>query len=62
MTRQTVIIIVSPVVECWGNFKKMCEAKGWKHQTLCNKGLNPKVTDELPKEINGHFVKRVNFK
>ena len=29
MNRQLVIILVAPTIECWGNFKKLCEAKGF---------------------------------
>jgi len=36
MNRQTVIILISQdkAPECWGNLKKLCEAKGWKYNTL----------------------------
>lgn len=34
MQRQNAIIIISPTVECWGNFKKMCEAKGLPYHSL----------------------------
>jgi len=34
MKRQNAIIIISPTVECWGNFKKMCEAKDIPYHSL----------------------------
>lgn len=37
MNRQNVIVIVSPVVESWGNFKKMCIAKGLPYHSLKDK-------------------------
>lgn len=57
MSNQTVIIIVTPAVECWGNFKKLCQAKGWNHQTLANSRKVPKLGQ--PVEIKGHKVYRV---
>jgi len=29
MNRQSVIVVVAPTIEVWGNFKKLCEAKGF---------------------------------
>lgn len=29
MNRQNVIVVISPTLEVWGNFKKLCEAKGF---------------------------------
>jgi len=57
---RTVIIIVFPVQECWGNFKKLCKAKGWKHQEFANKGHVPKL-DQPGIEINGNIVHRVRM-
>jgi hypothetical protein len=34
MQRKKVILIISPTIECWGNFKKMCEAKGLPYHSL----------------------------
>ena len=31
------IIIVTPVNEAWGNFKKLCEAKNWPYHSLKSK-------------------------
>lgn len=59
MNRQTVIIVVSPAPECWGNFKKLCEAKGWVYQTLSNQGKVPKIGQ--PVTIEGCEVHRVRF-
>ena len=59
MNRLTVILIISPAPECWGNFKKLCEAKGWKYQTLSNQGKIPKLNK--PIEINGFTIHRVRF-
>lgn len=59
MNRQTVIIVVSPAPECWGNFKKLCESKGWKHQQLANSKKVPKIGQ--PVEIEGYEVHRVKF-
>jgi len=54
MTRQTVIAIITPdLVEVWGNLKKVCEAKGWKYNTLSR--LKP------PFEYKGHRIYRVPF-
>jgi len=29
MNRQNVIVVIAPTLEVWGNFKKLCEAKGF---------------------------------
>ena len=29
MKRQNVIVVIAPTLEVWGNFKKLCEAKGF---------------------------------
>ena len=29
MNRQNVIVVIAPILEVWGNFKKLCEAKGF---------------------------------
>jgi hypothetical protein len=34
MNRQNIIILVTPTLEPWGNFKKLCEAKGLPYHTL----------------------------
>lgn len=37
------VIIVTPGPEAWGNFKKMCEAKGFPYHTLKKKKLPMEV-------------------
>jgi len=59
MNRQTIIVIVSPAPECWGNFKKLCEAKGWVYQTLANDRKIPKIGQ--PVEVDGLVIHRVRF-
>lgn len=59
MYRQTVILITSPAPECWGSFKKLCEAKGWVYQTLANAGKIPKIGS--PVNIKKHTIHRVRF-
>jgi hypothetical protein len=34
MNRQNVIVVIAPTLEVWGNFKKMCEAKGLPYHSL----------------------------
>ena len=34
MQRKNVIVVISEVVEVFGNFKKMCEAKGFPYHSL----------------------------
>lgn len=35
MQRKNIIVLVTPsTVEAWGNFKKMCEAKGLPYHSL----------------------------
>ena len=34
MKRQKIIVLYAPAVEAWGNFKKMCEAKGLPYHSL----------------------------
>lgn len=29
MRRQNVIVVIAPTLEVWGNFKKLCKAKGF---------------------------------
>jgi hypothetical protein len=29
MNRQNVIVVIAPTIEVWGNFKKLCVAKGF---------------------------------
>lgn len=56
MNRQTIIVIITPTletIECWGNFKKACEAKGWKYNTLSKL--------KLPIEHDGCKIERVPF-
>ena len=40
MNRQNVIVVIAQTLEVWGNFKKLCEAKGFDifpYQTLKSK-------------------------
>lgn len=53
MKRQTVIILNTPVPECFGNLKLFCEKKGLKYNTYS------KI--KLPFEFNGYQVHRVPF-
>ena len=53
MNRQNIIVIVSPQVETWGNFKKMCEAKSLPYHSL--KGL------KFPIKWNEYEIHRVPF-
>jgi len=50
MKRINIIILTSPgfVPEPWGNLKKLCEAKGWKYNTLSRK--------KFPIEWKGHKI------
>ena len=34
MQRKNIIVLITPEVESWGNFKKMCEAKGFPYHSL----------------------------
>lgn len=34
MVRNNIIVIISPYVECWSNFKKMCEVKKLPYHSL----------------------------
>lgn len=34
MKRQKIIVVYSPILETWSNFKKMCEAKGLPYHSL----------------------------
>jgi aspartate/tyrosine/aromatic aminotransferase len=29
MKRQNCIVVITPTIEVWGNFKKLCDAKGY---------------------------------
>lgn len=54
MNRQTIIVIITPTkTECWGNFKKACEAKGWPYNTLSKR--------KMPIEYEGCKIDRVPF-
>jgi hypothetical protein len=37
MQRNNIIVIVSPVVETWGNLKKLCDHYGLNYNTMCRK-------------------------
>lgn len=54
MQRKNVIITTSPTIECWGNFKKMCEAKGLPYHSL--KML------KFPIEYKEYKIHKVEFK
>jgi hypothetical protein len=53
MKRQNVIVITAPDVECWGNFKKMCEAKGLPYHSLKAK--------TFPIDYKGYRIEKVQF-
>jgi hypothetical protein len=55
MNRQTVIILIEKdkAPECWGNLKKLCEAKGLKYNSLSKM--------KMPIQINGCTIYRVPF-
>jgi len=57
MNNKTIIVTVSPAVECWGNFRKLCKARGWKYQTLSNRRKVPKPGK--PVKIEGEAVHKV---
>lgn len=59
MKRQTVIIQVTPTVECWGNFKKWCEAKGVNHRSMLT--LKKAPTIDKPIQIEDWILHRVQF-
>jgi hypothetical protein len=56
MKRQNVIILLGQEgsVECFGNFKKCCETKGFPYHSL-------KVIKEFPIEYGGYKIHRVPF-
>jgi hypothetical protein len=54
------IIIVTPGLEAWGTFKKLCKAKGWVYQTLLNQKKSPKIGS--PVEISGSEIHKVFLK
>ena len=57
MQRQNIIVILQMYdfrMECYGNFKKMCEAKGFPYHSLKMK--------DLPIEYNGWNINRIPFK
>lgn len=54
------IIIVTPGPEAWGNFKKLCEAKGWCYQTLSNQKKVPKVGH--PIQHDGCDISRIELR
>jgi hypothetical protein len=55
MKRQSIIILITPgkEPEAWGNFKKLCEAKGYKYNTLSK--------EKMPIEFDGCIIYRVPF-
>lgn len=55
MKRQTIIILITPgkEPEAWGNLKKLCEAKGWKYNSLSKM--------KMPIQINDLMIYRVPF-
>ncbi len=54
MKRQNIIVIVSPVVETWGNLSKLCDFKKWKYSTLSRK--------KFPFMHDGHEIHKTEFK
>ena len=53
------IIIVTPGPEAWGNFKKLCKAKGWVYQTLNNQRRIPSFKKAI--EIDGLTITKVEL-
>lgn len=53
------IIIITPDLSAWGNFKKLCKAKGWVYQTLANQKKIPTIGN--PVEIDGVKVHRIGI-
>jgi hypothetical protein len=55
MNRQTVIILIEKdkAPECWGNLKKLCEAKGYKYNTLSK--------EKMPIKLENCIIYRVQF-
>jgi hypothetical protein len=54
MNRQTIIILIAKgkEPEAWGNLKKLCEAKGWKYNTISKM--------KMPIEIDGSTIIKEN--
>jgi len=53
---KTIIIQISPTVECYSTFKGLCEAKGLVYQTLANAKKVPTVGN--PVTIEGCKIHR----
>lgn len=67
MKRQNVIVVIAPTIEVWGNFRKLCVAKGF--DVLAEICENDYITDgelvmsngdEKVHFVNGAFVTRKN--
>lgn len=54
MQRKNVIVLISEEVEVFGNFKKMCDAKGFPYHSLKMK--------KFPINHNKFIIHRVSFK
>lgn len=54
MKRKNVIILISEEVEVFGNFKKLCETKGYPYHSL-------KIL-KFPINYNGAIIHKVEFK
>lgn len=54
------VIILTPALEAWTNFRKLCRARGWKYQTLANRKRVPQVGK--PVTIDGVEVHRLEVK
>lgn len=60
MKRQNVIVVISPTIEVWGNFKKLCEAKGF--DVLPYHSLKSKpfpITTKIGLSTKCRFVKAI---
>lgn len=54
------IIIVTPGPEAWGNFKKLCKARGWVYQTLNNQRKIPRIGH--PVTIDDFEIHKIELK
>ena len=54
MQRKNVIVVISEEIEVFGNFKKLCDAKGYPYHSL--KML------KFPINYNGAVIHKVEFK
>ena len=55
---RTIIVVSTPTLEVWGNFKKLCEAKGFPYHSLKVK----KFKNEIPLIYKDYTIYRVELK